>query len=229
MVACFHPHSVPLSDFTIITLMQSTSPPSILPAPSLQPLTKSVQSDKLSTTLLRSLFGEFIRDSSHPLKHIYGKELEYSRQSLAEEICPTEMSLPPKNYLVGFHKLTTQHLKHVHNTLVNSLSPNDDEELTTRYRSGRWPDLSTRTFLQLLSIDRRGTLLPAWKDVAVKYANAIIANQLSERMLRLFESQQIDDLKRELTEALDVAFNRDILMALYPDWLLIQVSNIDLP
>ncbi|KAG8690421.1 hypothetical protein FRC11_011666 [Ceratobasidium sp. 423] len=208
--------------FNITNLMHSRPPPDpidifLLPKFS---VSKRIR-PATDTSRLASLLAEF-QQSRSPLNRQYGANLDKSRIELDSKpsvSLPRQFSPSSLACLDQARGHCMSHLTNVFQQINSALSPQTDIERII-FIAGVWPRITSRTVLQLLSLQNRTQFdsLPKWRSELIGYAQGFADYQKSQRLIALAESENIEEFYKEL----DLASSEEDPGTNDPDWLLID-------
>lgn len=207
-------------------LLRRAPPP--MPAPPAvlrHPFKNCILTDS-SNSALQPLIENFAQ-SGDAVRFEYGRALD---QSLKSYNLPSRTSfslnkIPFSHEMLSIHlALCNDHVTELFAAIAKALSPENPIE-KVQSASHKWPRITTRTLLGLLSATSHIQLTSGWKSALVLFAQGLMRLQRAQRLLHCGLSNNVEDFIKELENdefETDIAFNK------YPEWLLIQVCEISL-
>ena len=111
-------------------------------------------------------------------------------------------------------------LQKIANDIMSSIGPQNETERMLE-KSGLWPEISPRSFLEKLTLSQRHLLSASWKGRLVDYAQAIAMVQRARRISELSSPEHRAEYEREVNN--DGQSGWDSLEN--PDWLLVELES----
>jgi hypothetical protein len=165
---------------------------------------------------------EELRNSQHPLRKLYGDELNKSHCKLLRQdaLQPAQSAIPSHNVLLTYHDLCIHEKDSIFSQISTALAPSQNVEKIHGV-SGLWPRITPQSLLRQLARGRVGKLPNQWRSVIMRYATSLLKYRHSVRLLELSSGHRSEELLREVE-----AIRNGVLAESTPDWLLIQVRPL---
>ena len=170
---------------------------------------------------------EELRNSQHPLRKLYGDELNKSHCELLRQdaLQPAQSAIPCHDLLLTYHDLCIREKDNIFSQISTALTPSQNVEKTYGV-SGLWPRITPRSLLRQLARGRVSKLPNQWRSVIMRYATSLLKYRHSVRLLELSSGHRKEELLREVE-----AIRNSVLAESTPDpdWLLTQVRPLFFP
>ena len=165
---------------------------------------------------------EELRKSQHPLRKLYGDELNKSHCELLRQdaLQPAQSALPSHEVLLTYHDSCIRENDNLFSQISTALAPSQNVEKIHGV-SGLWPRITPRSLLRQLARGRVSKLPNQWRSVIMRYATSLLKYRHSVRLLELSSGHRKEELLREVE-----AIRNSVLAESTPDWLLIQVRPL---